>query len=387
MASHLGRLKSFLRSTELNRFAGQLPRATSAIGLAAIFCLFATIGLVTDIMNFGRGPVGVVVANVLFAGAIAVGYAYVVARRLVLLPFLVAVHLGYVMVVSALVPAQPASAPVPAVATRLRMDGLLILVAVTLSHNFFIAFVTRAGRQYLRVQTEITLAREIHRALVPDLALRHGDYELYGLSRASGDVGGDLVDVVSRDGGWIGYVADVSGHGVSSGVLMGMTKSAARMKLRQNLSAGPLFDDLNEVLSPLKSSSMFITLVCLVHDGGPGLEFSVAGHLPVLHVRRDGSVAEATTPQIPLGVVADQRFASERLRCEPGELLALVTDGLTEVFDRQDREFGLDAVKAHLAAHAGRPLAEIARSLLEAAAAHGAQTDDQTLLLVRRVAS
>jgi hypothetical protein len=75
MASHLGRLKSFLRSTELNRFAGQLPRATSAIGLAAIFCLFATIGLVTDIMNFGRGPVGVVVTNVLFAGAIAVGYA------------------------------------------------------------------------------------------------------------------------------------------------------------------------------------------------------------------------------------------------------------------------------------------------------------------------
>jgi serine phosphatase RsbU (regulator of sigma subunit) len=356
--------------------------------MAAIFCLFATIGLVTDIMNFGRGPVELVMANVLFAGAIAVAYAYVVVRRLVLLPFLVAVHLGYVMVVSALVPDQPASAPLPAVATRLRMDGWLILLAVTLSHNFFIAFVTRAARQYLRVQTEIALARDIHRALVPDLALRIGEYELYGLSRASGDVGGDLVDVVSASGtAWIGYVADVTGHGVSSGVLMGMTKSAARMKLREELSAGALLDDLNEVLSPLKSSSMFITLVCLVRDGGPGLEFSVAGHLPVLHVRRDGSVAEATTPQIPIGVVADHRFASDRLRCDPGELLALVTDGLTEVFDRQDREFGLDAVKAHLAAHADRPLREIAGSLLEAAAAHGAQTDDQTLLLVRRAAA
>jgi serine phosphatase RsbU (regulator of sigma subunit) len=44
---------------------------------------------------------------------------------------------------------------------------------------------------------------------------------------ASGDVGGDLVDLVEQDKGWLGYVADVSGHGVSPGVVMGMFKSDA----------------------------------------------------------------------------------------------------------------------------------------------------------------
>jgi serine phosphatase RsbU (regulator of sigma subunit) len=64
-------------------------------------------------------------------------------------------------------------------------------------------------------------------------------------------------------------------------------------------------------------------------------------------------------------------------------VLALVTDGLTEVFDAQDRELGLDAVKAALAASADRPLREIAAALVAQAHAHGAQIDDQTLLLIR----
>jgi serine phosphatase RsbU (regulator of sigma subunit) len=385
VSSRLARLTSAVRQTELSRFLGSLPPVTVAAGLAAIFCLFATIGLVNDIVDFGRGPAALVAANVLFSGSIAVAYAYAFTRRLAVLPFVIAAHLGYVLLVDRLVPDQPETTALPGVAARLRIDALLILVGVVLGYNLFIGFVTRAGRQHLRVQTEIALAREIHRVLVPDLSLRLGEYELFGLSRASGEVGGDLVDVVGADGPWIGYVADVTGHGVSSGLLMGMTKSAARMKLRQGLSVESLLDDLNQVLLPLKSPSMFVTFVCVVGRDGGELEFSVAGHLPILHVRRNGAVDEVTTPQIPLGVLEGHQFRSARLACAPGELLALVTDGLTEVFDRSDREFGLDAVKTYLASNATRPLAAIASGLIAAAASHGAQMDDQTLLLVRRV--
>jgi sigma-B regulation protein RsbU (phosphoserine phosphatase) len=239
------------------------------------------------------------------------------------------------------------------------------------------------------------LAHQIHQVLVPAIDLRIGEFEFSGFSAASGEVGGDLVDVVTREDKWFGYVADVSGHGVSSGVVMGMFKSALRMRLLQGGTISALLDDLNNVLFPLKSGATYVTAACVrgpVHadasGGRPGtggqLEFAVAGHLPILRVRA-GVVDEITTAQIPVGMFEDYRFTSSTLACKPGDVLALITDGLTEVFDARDREFGMEAVKQLLAASAALPLPEIATRIVTAARAHGAQFDDQTLLLIRRL--
>ena len=61
-----------------------------------------------------------------------------------------------------------------------------------------------------------------------------------------------------------------------------------------------------------------------------------------------------------------------------------MTDGITEVFDSEQRELGFEHAKQFVAAHSTRPLAEIAEGLLAAVRAHGAQLDDQTVLLIRR---
>jgi serine phosphatase RsbU (regulator of sigma subunit) len=68
------------------------------------------------------------------------------------------------------------------------------------------------------------LASEIHRALVPDIETRIGSFELFGRSVPSGQVGGELIDVVENGDKWIPYIAD-AGRGVAPGVLMGMVKS------------------------------------------------------------------------------------------------------------------------------------------------------------------
>jgi serine phosphatase RsbU (regulator of sigma subunit) len=78
-------------------------------------------------------------------------------------------------------------------------------------------------------------------------------------------------------------------------------------------------------------------------------------------------------------------FEAHVIDWQPGDLLALVTDGLLEVFDTQDRELGLAWARQMLAAHHDRPLAEIAERLLAGARAHGPQLDDQTVLLIRRL--
>ena len=187
--------------------------------------------------------------------------------------------------------------------------------------------------------------------------------------------------MVEHEGQWLGYVADVSGHGVASGVVMGMFKSALRARILSGAGLAALLADLNAILIPLKPPTSFIT-VAAVRGCGSKIECAVAGHHPVLRVRGT-QVDEITSPQLAVGMFSDALFDAQVVDWQPGDLLALVTDGLLEVFDTQDRELGLTWAGRVLAAHHNGSLAEIAERLLAGARAHGPQLDDQTVLLIR----
>jgi Stage II sporulation protein E (SpoIIE) len=386
-----------LNANSLQALVRELPLSALIPLAAAIFLLFTLLGPVTDMMGGARQPRDIVIRNALLSGVIAIGYAFGTMRRqYAWVAITAAAHLAWIVMQR---PASPAAALLLSPETlrwHLRFDAVAVVVAMVGSYSCFLWFMNGTAARYLRARAEIELAREIHQVLVPRVSLIAGGYEFSGLSVPSGDVGGDLVDVVVRSsagpalgGGdaesWFGYVADVSGHGVSSGLVMGMFKSALRMRL---LTGGPiasLLKDVNAVLFPLKSGAMYVTAACVRGAPGRALEYAVAGHLPILRVRASGTVEEITTPQIPIGMFEAFEFRSAELDCAPGDLLALITDGLTEVFDAQDREFGIDAIKHVLTQSAHLPVREIGERLVSAARAHGAQADDQTLLLIRRL--
>jgi Stage II sporulation protein E (SpoIIE) len=372
-------------NTPLQALIRELPlRALLPLALA-IVALFSVLGPVNDIINGANRPLPFLIRNGVLAAVFALGYAYGSLRGPHRIFFLTAA----LQIAWSLLTGGNERVPAPPLPGRLQLDGVWMLVSMVTSYACFLWFIRSTATRYLRVSAEIELAHQIHQVLVPPIAVTHGEFEFGGISIPSGEVGGDLVDVVMRDGTWLGYVADVSGHGVSSGVVMGMFKSALRMRLLHPGPLSALLDDLNAVLYPLKSSSMFVTAVCVRGRTGGTLEYAVAGHLPILRVSARSStpreVEEITTPQIPVGMFEDYRFTSSTLECDRGDLLALITDGLTEVFDAKDEEFGMDAVKAILARLADRPLAEISREIVAAARAHGTQIDDQTLLLIRRL--
>lgn len=354
---------------------------------AALFCLFGSMGFITDLMSGGRHAGLLLVTNVLFSGVIALSYAWALIVNPVLMVVPAAVHVAYAGYLVDLVPGLPLT-EVADQRTRLWLDGIGIAAAISVSYTGFLMFISRTGARHVAVETEIALAREIHQVLVPSIERGLGGFEFYGRSVPSGEVGGDLVDVVELEGqAWMAYVADVSGHGVSSGLLMGMVKSAIRMRTRTATTASDLLTELNTVLQPLKHPTMFVTLALVSFDGDGRLEFSVAGHLPILRVLSDGTVEEITVANLPVGMMPGTRFTQAPLSCSPGETLALVTDGLTEVVDRRDREFGLERLKEILAAHRDQPLELMASGLLQGVRAHGAQFDDQTWLFIRRQAA
>jgi hypothetical protein len=365
-----------------------LPARPLFFLLAAAFFTFGTWGFVDDMRTFGTRSYSQLAYVVVISGVIAALYAWSAMRARKLLPLVVLFHILAFPSESLAPSGEPTLPQLPAQVQALRerftLDSAGIVAFVVIGYAFFIRLAAYEGVAHLRAQKEIALAQEIHARLVPAFHERRGHFEVCGHSRASGEVGGDLVDVVGTNDAWTALVADVSGHGVASGLLMGMVKSAARMRLGSAPGAGALLQDLNRVLFPLKTANMFVTCACLRHVGGDTLEYALAGHLPVLHWRAaDGSVAELAGAHVPLGIVPDHEYSSATVTFAPGDLFAVVTDGLTEVADAHGRELGLEGVKRLMAGNAERPLDAMMEAVMAGARAHGKQHDDQTLLLVR----
>lgn len=373
---------------EPRRFWASVPPLPLVTFLAAIFCLFSTLGIARDLASLGRFPAAGLASVIVLSGSFAVAWALVIIKSTKWL--VVALGLVGLLVVTARM--VDVSAPTPtldaaavaALEDRLRLDTSLLIGAVVAGYVLFIVFLAGEGRRYLETHTEMALAKEIHHLLVPAIDRRLGSVEFYGSSLPSGDVGGDLVDLVESDGAWVAMLADVSGHGVASGMLMGMFKSAVRSHLVVSSGLDRLLTDVNRVIFDLKRPNMFVTCALLRGTSEGQLEFTVAGHLPILHYRRAAGVVEQVSlTQLAVGMFRDASFASAGVRAEPGDVFALVSDGFTEVFNERDEELGLGPIEALLARRAGDGLDAVFQAILTEARRHGRQLDDQSLLLVR----
>jgi phosphoserine phosphatase RsbU/P len=166
---------------------------------------------------------------------------------------------------------------------------------------------------------------------------------------------------------------------------MGMVKSAARMLLSSGDDAGHLLARLNEVLYPLKKPDMFVTF-CFLAKSGDRLRVGLAGHPSILHFSATtNEVTRLECPNMPLGILPSADFVTCEIRTKDGDVFALYTDGLLEVVNAAGEEFGLKSLQVELQKYGKEPLDAICRSLQESVARHGAQFDDQSLLLIRQL--
>jgi hypothetical protein len=375
------------RGDKIRRFWSRFTLRDLAPFLAAVFCTFTIFGFMRDVQSAGRlAPVYVAYIAVT-SGVIAT--SYVLAFRAGPVRWLPAVVIAQILAEALgrrwLGREGPPLAPGDLIG-RLQLDTTLTMVAIFAGYMGFVNFIAREGLGRLRLDTEIGLARQIHEGLVPRLALNECGFEVVGASYAASEVGGDLVDAVPVDGRLTCYVADVSGHGVPAGTLMAGVKSAARMRLLRSGSGADLLTDLNRVLYVIKRPNMFATAAVVSLDVS-GVRYGLAGHLPILHWRKaDRRMVRHGEGHLALGIFEDVLYDERAIEVGPGDVLAIVTDGLTEVADKDDVELGLGGIEAALAAHADEPLPDLAAALLARVRAYGPQQDDQTLLVMRRVA-
>ena len=165
---------------------------------------------------------------------------------------------------------------------------------------------------------------------------------------------------------------------------MAMVKASVRSRLLEPSSPAELLQEVHRALYPLKTPNTFITMGVLQWHSERQLECSLAGHPPLLHYSKGSrKVSEYNTANLPLGILPQQDFRGGLVPFSPGDVILILTDGFTEVFNAKAEELGMDPVKAAFAECAERPLAEIFDYLRAKTLGFGEQSDDQTLLLVR----
>jgi len=383
------------RNLRFQQTVRSMPKRSRVLLGLAIFTTFASFSVWGTSLSLAPGYWTRVTAAALFSGLLGLGYAAVGFGYRWMLPIVVIVNISGPPALSRWTPNPGPPHPMSVEQVRLAEGrlGLLGTVRIVLSlmaYSSFIALLRLEGERSIGAHTEIRLAHEIHASLVPLTTGRDGDLVWYGVSHPSGAVGGDLVDVVSdAPQAWTACVADASGHGVAAGVLMGMFKTALRSAYRLGVEPAGALSEVNRVIAPLKQANMFVTAAVIGRADTSRLAYVLAGHPSLVHV--DGATGRARwvgDSQIAVGFKEDVTYTASFIDFQPGDLITVVTDGLIEVFDRGRHELGADGLLRIVEGAARRErLSESAEEIFAACAKYGAQSDDQSLLLARRLRS
>ena len=225
-------------------------------------------------------------------------------------------------------------------------DGTLALIVSLFLVNLLVLLEV-ADR--LSLKGELEVAREIQLAMLPRGTYAVGDLEICGVTRPANTVGGDFYDVLPLpDGRIIVTLGDVAGKGSPAALLMALLLAVLRTLVDEAMEAPALMRRLNAQICRHSPSSRFITLFYGVYTPATGaLTYVNAGQTPPLLRRRDGRFERLAGTGVALGMFEGSEFASVDTTLEPGDMLVMYSDGITEAEDPRSQPFdeaGLERV-------------------------------------------
>ncbi|MHB8078911.1 MAG: SpoIIE family protein phosphatase [Candidatus Krumholzibacteriia bacterium] len=289
-----------------------------------------------------------------------------------------------------------------------------------------------------RLERELRTAREIQERLLPHAMPDLPGWEITGVSVPSLQVGGDYFDFLALPDGRLGLaIADVSGKGIPAALLMANLQALLQGQVIHLAEVSDVVAHMNDLLTRSTDVGRFATFFYGALDSATGAFTATnAGHNPPLLLRADGRLEELKAGGLLIGMLEGQTYRQQTVTLEPGDLLVMFTDGITEAEgpplpataadpadgaprarrgdatwdgrepaaddaddeddddDEEEEEedrinlFGDDRLHAVLRATAGQGAGEIRAAILDAVARHAAgvpPSDDVTLVVVKRL--
>jgi len=251
-------------------------------------------------------------------------------------------------------------------------------------------FSLEVDEQQQRLTHDLALAAAIQSSLFPDTMPIIQGYDLAADLLPARQVGGDFFDVcISGDGRYVLAVGDVAGKGASASILTAVVHAVLHSESPRHKDPASLLETINAGLYPdLDRAETFVTMtVAFLNPDEHQLEYASAGHVDgMLWKAREETLSMLPATGLPLGIYPSSTYAASKAVLEPGDVLGLYTDGITEAEGLNDKLLGVQGLAdllfaCHLAP--ARAQLDVVLTALEVHRRDKLQRDDVALLLCR----
>lgn len=235
---------------------------------------------------------------------------------------------------------------------------------------------------------ELQLAQSIQRKIIPQNIPQIGNYSVAGISIPANELGGDYYDIVYLSNNQPTLlIADVSGKGVSAALYMSQLKGVIMSISSNSKSPKELLINLNSILHKNTEKQIFVTLAAISIESDNGLiKYVRAGHSPILY-KNNTSVIEKAPKGIALGitnsVLFDKNLEEIEIQLEPNDIIFAFTDGLDELRNNKNEEFGIENIKQIILTQEPKEAQDLINETLKRIKSYmngASQYDDLTLL-------
>lgn len=240
-----------------------------------------------------------------------------------------------------------------------------------------------------RLQSEIEIAATIQRNLLPKEGPQFGGVSFSAHFEPTASIGGDYYDVFNIEKTRLAVaIGDVSGHGLSTGLVMAMVKAAMTTLVEEGAEETSLFHRLNELVFRSTERRAFMTLGFTIFDLERGLiRHTNAGHL-YPYLLREGQTTPISieSPSLPLGVRHELSTQTVELDLREGDAIVYLSDGIVEAQNDLGDPLGFDQLEQLLARQEDRSPTAIRDVILDAVAVHSGNRpadDDRTVMVLR----
>ncbi|HSR69114.1 MAG TPA: SpoIIE family protein phosphatase [Acidobacteriota bacterium] len=249
----------------------------------------------------------------------------------------------------------------------------------------------RGLQERQKLESELALARETQVTLLPQKVPQVEGFLIRAFSRPTRHVGGDFYDFIDLPNGKLGGIlADVSGKGVSASLLSSSLQGALHMQFRAGAPPDRAFNELNRFTCERSQANRFCTLFFFTLDREDGAgEFISAGHNPSFLFRSaSGTVDQLDSAGLILGAFEFATYQAHPFRLDPGDILLVYSDGLTEAENPSEDMYGeerLIELLKNSGASGGEAVEDKIFETLEEFTQGHDQTDDITFMLIERL--
>ena len=239
-----------------------------------------------------------------------------------------------------------------------------------------------------RLEGQLEVARQVQLELLPAKDPQLEGYDISAYNFPTEEVSGDYYDWVRIYEDQIGLViADVSGKGVPAALLMAFLRASLRAATHIGYSPHISMAKVNYLLWESIERNQFVTAFYGILDvTNRTLTYTNAGHTPPILLKPNGEIRFMERGSVPLGMFKDTRYHEYYLTTEPGDVLVLYTDGVTEAHNLKGEEFGRErlaqGVKQHNQLSARDLIAALHTEVLDWTEGAGA-TDDVTFFVIK----